>query len=167
MFDLLNLLNLIKLIKWIKIAKKDHLFSWIINEQQFSWENPLLCTFLSPIVLNLHAFNRVATQKYDEIQVHLSTLSSTISFFQYSRPKTLFSFFTEYFWLGLLTPCVVGKCCKRCSNFDFNKLTLRIESFGEFQKKFFFSFFAENFLRLGLWHPCSRQILQNVLRFRF
>ena len=100
MFDLLNLLNLIKLIKWIKMAKKDHLFSWIINEQ-FSWENPLLCTFLSPIVLNLHAFNRVATQKYDEIQVHLNTLSSTISFFQYSEILK-FQYIPVHFKIGKL-----------------------------------------------------------------
>ena len=36
-------------------------------------------------------------------------------------------------------PPVVGRFCKRCSNFDFNQLTLRIEPFGEFRKKFSFS----------------------------
>ena len=34
-------------------------------------------------------------------------------------------------------------------------------------KPIIFSFFAENFLRLGQWPPCSRHILKKVLKFRF
>ena len=36
-----------------------------------------------------------------------------------------------------LDPPVVGKNFKRCSKFDYNHLTLRIEPFGEFRKKKF------------------------------
>ena len=45
--------------------------------------------------------SRVATQKYDEIQVHLSTLSSTISFFQYSQILK-FQYIPVHFKIGKL-----------------------------------------------------------------
>ena len=51
-------------------------------------------------------------------------------------PKTLLSVFAgKILRLGLWPP-VVGIFCKRCSDFVFNHLTLRIEPFGDFQKKF-------------------------------
>ena len=56
-------------------------------------------------------------------------------FGEFQKNFLIFSFFVEKFLrLGLWHP-VVGKSCKKCSDFDSNQLTLRIEPFGDFEKK--------------------------------
>ena len=50
--------------------------------------------------------------------------------------KTLFLLFAEKFLRLGLWPPVVGRFCKKCSDFDSNHLTFRIEPFGDFEFSF-------------------------------